>query len=191
MERVFAVSSTKVKSPHLYFILALLFIVLGSGSLLLTTGLLDKPLRLWPLMAFMLAVLYSYVGVANKRYSHALFIGSFVGCSALLNLIMGLAGVRLADYWPLYAVLAGLCLALSGLVRYRAISASFIVPAVSFVALGLFLSVFSFGFSSMSFKNFLSLWWPGLFVAAGLVLFVLWLITRSYMRNDPRSDTRA
>ncbi len=184
-------SSTKVKSPHLYFILALFFIVLGSGTLLLTTGLLDKPLRLWPLVAFIAAVLYSYIGIANKRYSHALFIGSFIGCSALLNLVMGLVGVRLADYWPLYAILAGLCLVPSGLMRYKAVRASFVVPAVSFVALGLFLAVFSFGFSSMSFKNFLSLWWPGLFVAAGLVLFVLWLITRSYLRNDSGSDNRA
>ncbi|HAE23380.1 MAG TPA: hypothetical protein DCG47_13830 [Spirochaetaceae bacterium] len=184
-------SSARVKSPHLYFILALLFIVLGSGSLLLTTGLLDKPLRLWPLMAFIIAVLYSYIGIAKKRYSHALFIGSFVACSALLNLIMGLVGVKIVDYWPLYAILAGICMVPSGLVRYKAIRASFLVPAVSFVLLGLFLAVFSFGFSSMSFKNFLSLWWPGLFVAAGLVLFVLWLITRSYLRNDTGSDTRA
>jgi hypothetical protein len=185
------VSSTKARSPHLYFILALLFIVLGSGSLLVTTGLLDKPLRLWPLVAFIAAVLYAYIGIANKRYSHALFIGSFIACSALLNLAMGLIGVKLADYWPLYAILAGLCLVPSGLARYRAVRASFLVPAVSFVALGLFLALFSFGFSSMSFKNFLSLWWPGLFVAAGLVLFVLWLITRSYMRNSPGSDTPA
>lgn len=164
---------------HLYFILSLVLIVAGTGTLILTTGLTDRPYRLWPLVIFLLAVLYMYNVSTRRRLSNGVFLGTFVALAAIVNLVAALAEIAVVDYWPLYAVAAGLAMVPQGFVRYGEAKPVFLVPAVSIALLGAFLSVFSFGFSSLPFRAFLARWWPGMFVAAGLVLFVVWLLGRA------------
>lgn len=164
---------------HLYFILSLLLIVAGTGTLILTTGLTDRPHRLWPLAIFLLSMLYMYNSSTKRRLSNGVFLGTFVALAAIVNLVAALAEIALVDYWPLYAVAAGLAMVPQGFVRYGEAKPVFLVPAVSIALLGAFLSVFSFGFSSLPFRTFLAHWWPGMFVAAGLVLFVVWLLGRA------------
>lgn len=171
---------------HLYFMLSLLLIVAGTGTLILTTGLTDRPYRLWPLVLFLLAVLYMYNVSAKRRLSNGLFLGTFVALAAIVNLVAALAEIALVDYWPLYAVAAGLAMIPQGFVRYGEAKPVFLVPAVSIALLGAFLSVFSFGFSALPFRTFLARWWPAMFVAAGLVLFVVWLFGRARVAVSAR-----
>ena len=46
--------------------------------------------------------------------------------------------------------------------------------------------IFSFGFSSTSFRTFISRWWPLLFIASGLVLLIAWGIQRLLPRPEGR-----
>ncbi|TFG78677.1 MAG: hypothetical protein E4H20_12540 [Spirochaetales bacterium] len=171
-------------SRHVFFILSLALIVAGSGILLLTTGIQEQATALWPLLVFAAAILYSYVGLIRKRYTHTFYVGFFIAVSAILHLVAGLLELKLADYWPLFVVIAGLCMIPSGILRYHRAKATYLVPAAGFVFLGGFFSVFSFGFSSMRFKSFLAIWWPTLLVAAGVMLFVFWLFSRALPHQD-------
>jgi hypothetical protein len=114
-----------------------------------------------------------------------LFIGLIVACSALIRFGAELLGIGAADYWPLYAVAAGICLLPANYKRSGRIRPSSIVISSSFVLLGLFFSIFSFGFSSMRFKTFISRWWPALIIASGLLLLLAWYVQRLILKNVP------
>ena len=155
---------------HILFSLAVVSVVLGAGLLFITTGRVNGPLVLWPLGFVAAGALASYFAVAARLKAKILFLGLFVTCSALIRFIATVLGISSVDYWPLYAVAAGLCMLPANFVRYGRAKPSAIVISSAFIALGLFFSIFSFGFSSMRFKTFITMWWPALFIASGVVL---------------------
>lgn len=164
---------------HIMFSVALLLVLTGVGLLLLTTDRTQSPRDLWPLLFVAAGLFIGYVTLVRHGTAKSVFLGLFLSSVATLRLVMGLFKVPLSDYWPLFAVLGGLCMLPAGFFATRKAKPGFVVPALSFMLLGGFFSIFSFGFSSMSFSAFIVRWWPLLFVAAGLSLFVLWFLTRS------------
>ncbi len=76
-------------------------------------------------------------------------------------------------------IVAGLSAVPPGYRRYRRPRASYLVPAASFILLGVFFSLFSFGAIRFSFRLFFSDWWPVLLIASGLVLLFLYFYNRA------------
>ena len=163
---------------HTIFALAIVSVVLGVGLLVITTGRGRGPSVLMPLMLVASGSMYTYFAVIGKRTAKAMFLGFFITGGAIVRFTGTVLGISAIDYWPVFAIAAGLSFLPSGFIHYGRGKPSFIVPSASLVMLGLFLSIFSFGFSSMSFQTFISLWWPALFIAAGLVLFLVWFFQR-------------
>ncbi len=168
----------KVIMFHTLFTIAMVFVVLGAGLLVTTTGKVRGPTVLMPLMLVASGAMFSYFAVVGKQSAKAVFFGFFITSAAVVRFTGTVLGVSVVDYWPVFAIAAGVSFLPAGFIHYRRSKPSFIVPSASLVLLGLFLSIFSFGFSSMSFQTFIVLWWPALLIAAGLVLFLVWFFQR-------------
>jgi len=176
---------------HILFSLAVVSVVLGAGLLLMTTGQVSGPRALSPLVFIIAGSLYSYFAIAFKVRAKFVFLGLMTACVALIRFVATVFGISAGDYWPLFAIAAGVCILSVNYIHYGKAKPSAIVISSAFVLLGLFLSIFSFGFSSMRFKTFITLWWPGLFIASGLVLLIVWWIQRLILKNEPASEPYA
>ena len=170
---------------HLLFSLAIVSVILGVGLLVITTGHVRASLALWPLALMILGVLYSYYAIISRWKAKTVFLGLFVFCAALIRFIAAVSSISVADYWPLYAIAFGICIIPSARIKHRRVSPKSIVLSSSFILLGIFFSIFSFGFSSMRFATFISRWWPALFIAAGLLLLIVWSFQRMLLGASP------
>ena len=175
---------------HVIFAASTLLVVCGIGLLLLTTDRTRDPVGLWPLGTFMAGVLLGYAALQPGGRTRFLLLGAFMACASAVMLAATLTGTALSDFWPLFAVSAGVAIVPAGIRHYRKAHAAYIVPAASFLLLGSFFSVFSFGFSSLRFADFMRRWWPGLFIAAGLILLILWILNRARFTGRPGTRKR-
>lgn len=168
------------------FALAVVMLALGTGSLAVTTKGIAAERVAPPLAFFAVGSIVSYFAVIGRWKAKYVFIGMMLGLGALIRFVFIMLGVSPIDYWPLFAVAAGVALMPANYARRGRIRPSSIVISSSFVLMGLFLSIFSFGFSSTSFKTFIARWWPLLFIASGLVLLIAWGIQRLLSRGEER-----
>ncbi len=175
---------------QLTFYVALALIVAGAGILLFNTGGVDGLSELWPLATFLAGIFYCHLAGSAVRRGRTLFPGILVSLASVVHLGVSLAGLPPDDYWPMYVIVVGLSLALSGWLGYRRARANYLVPSLSFMLLGAFFLVFSLGFSTMSFRSFLSQWWPGLLVSAGIILFVLYYLMRAIAPSAGKGSPR-
>ena len=175
---------------YLLFSLAIVSVILGVGLLVITTGHVRASLALWPLALMIIGVLYSYLAINSRWKAKTVFLGLFVFCAALIRFIAAVFSISVADYWPLYAIAFGICIIPAAKLKHRRVRPNSIVLSSAFILLGIFFSIFSFGFSSMRFKTFISQWWPALFIAAGLLLLIVWSFQRILLKAAPdeRSD---
>lgn len=166
-------SSRKPRLDVILFLSAFATVILGIGLLLHTTGLVRSILPPWPMVLFALGGLSLCLAFARSRGSAVAFGGGlyfiFMG---VIILLASLAGWRVRNFWPFFMLAAGLSLLMSGIRTYRKAKASYIIPSLGFTFLGLFFSLFSFSIVSIGFGAFIRAWWPSIFIAAGIVLFV-------------------
>lgn len=169
---------------HASFCFAVAALLAGAGLLVMTTGRVDGKAIIVPLAISALGTLYSYFTIVAKRTAKSRFIGLFVTGIGLVRFIGTVLGLSVSVYWPVFAILAGACMLPAGYARYGRGRPGFVVPAFSFMLLGAFFSIFSFGFSSVRFTSFISVWWPALIIAAGLFLLLAWSLQRLVLRNS-------
>ncbi|MBN2875114.1 MAG: hypothetical protein JXM71_08460 [Spirochaetales bacterium] len=176
---------------HLLFSIAVVSMALGAGLLVLTTGWVSVRVVFGPLVIIAAGVLATYFSAVNRWNSVWFFCGSLGASGALVRFTASLLHASVADYWPLFAIVMGISVLATSVYKYGRPRPSSLVVSASFVLLGLFFSIFSFGFSSIRFKTFISMWWPALFIAAGLLLIVVWLLRRKPIRGsvEARADS--
>lgn len=170
---------------HASFGLAIVALIAGAGLLVTTTGRVSGRDVIVPLAIAALGTLYSYFAYVGRRTAKSRFIGLFATGVGLIRFVGTVIGLSIGVYWPVFAIVAGLCMLPAGYARYGKGRPGFIVPAFAFIILGAFFCIFSFGFSSVRFTSFISLWWPGLVIAAGLFLLIAWSFQRLVMRDRP------
>lgn len=161
------------------FALAIVLVLGGTALLFLTTGALPGPSRLWPMGIAAVGSVILYLGATRSLASVWLFFGTAFVLSAILLIIRGFLEWPLSWYWPLFMIVLGLSSLALGWRRHRRPRAVYMVPAFSFVVLGVFFSLFSFDVIRFSFRRFFAEWWPVFLIAAGLVLLVLYFYNRT------------
>lgn len=170
--------------------LAYLAVVAGIGLLFVTTRDATVVSVAWLVGWSVVGMALAFYSMSNRYRPRTAFVGFFIMSVALIRFIAHAFGSLAIDYWPLYAIGAGICLLIAGFAQYRGLRPGFTVLAALFVLLGLFFSIFSFGFSSMRFKVFMSRWWPALFVVAGLFLLVVWLVQHFTQVDKPATGEK-
>jgi hypothetical protein len=172
------------------FALAIVLVLVGTALLFLTTGAMPGPARLWPMGVAAAGSLILYLGATRSLASAWFFTGSAFVLSSILLIVRGFLEWPLSWYWPLFMVVLGLSSLVTGWNRYRRPRAAYLVPAVCFVVLGIFFSLFSFDIIRFSFRRFFTEWWPVFLIAAGLVLLTLYFYNRTRFSRHPERHGR-
>ncbi len=163
---------------------------MGIALLFKTTGLAPGMLRFWPLFVLATGGVLLYLTIV-RGFASPFFFGGLCFCLfGLLRILGYLWGWTFARAWPLLMVAAGISWFAAGLRHRRAIKAGYAVPALGFVALGGLFSVFSFDLVGVSFARFVTMWWPSLFIAGGVALFIAYGVS-SHRRGHRRRPGRS
>jgi hypothetical protein len=166
-----------------------LFLLLG-GCLLLffTTGTLKAFGTIVP-SAFILGGVAVFSVTLKKSFrSRWLFFSSVAILSGMFLLLFNLDvfGVGFLRLWPVVPAIIGFSLFPSGLKKYGRPRARFVMPAVLFLCLSFLFFLFSFRVIPLSFREFITYYWPVFFVAAGGGLLILYLLNRfDVIRSRP------
>lgn len=171
-------SSRQSRRDDALVISAIMAILLGIGLLLHTTGIAHGLRPLWPLIVLAAGALLVSVDIMRRPSPVFLSGGLFFLLAGGVFLAGSLAGWRLRMLWPLLMASVGLDWLIVGLRHYRRLRASFAVPALGFLFLGLFFSLFSFRIVQISLGRFISEWWPSLIIAGGIVLLAVYGASR-------------
>jgi len=174
------------RSDDVLFISALSALLLGVALLLYTTGTFGGTGRPWPFLIMAAGGFLLYLALVREFSFSILFVGIIFVLEGALVLVSILLEWKLIKAWPLGMALVGFAGVISSLIAKRKMRASFSVPSIGFVFLGLTFSAFSFGFMGVSFKSFIVIWWPTLLIAGGISLFVAYGLSRK--RSPKRSD---
>ncbi|NLJ46332.1 MAG: hypothetical protein GX430_07205 [Treponema sp.] len=183
-------SGSRPRPPKdITFALAIALVLVGTALLLLTTGALPGPSRLWPMGVAAVGCVILYLGATRSLPSAWIFVGSAFVLSAALLIVRGFMEWPLSRYWPLFMVVLGCSNLVSGWIRYKRRRAAYLVPSIAFMILGVFFSLFSFDVIQFSFRRFFSEWWPVFLIAAGLVLLFLYFYNRiRFARASGRTE---
>ena len=113
------------------------------------------------------------------KYHHAplFFFGLYLCFVSVLFLLLssGIMPWKFDDLWPLCVILCGVCLFFTCLLRHHRLFSAYLIPSVLLILLGAFFLLFSMDVISISFKEFVSRWWPAFLILIGIVLVVLFL----------------
>ena len=171
-------------------------VILGAGILLIVAGialLCCITLDVQPNMLIAIPVCIIAAGVALLIFSYArikaiwrLFLGYFLTAAGLFALVVCFSSLSLSmlKLWPVFVILCGISYGVASFQIRRKLYVSIIVPAVMLVCLGSLFLCFSLGIIGISFRYFVSRWWPSFLVLLGIVLIMIYV----YMQHSCKAD---
>jgi hypothetical protein len=168
-------------AAHFIFVFGLLLMLLGSAFLLGTIAGISRISILWAFFFIIIGAGCAVLAVKLNKRSLYLFFAAFFMLTGFFVFLssLGIIPVSFAESWPLLSVFAGLALFPAGWHRYGSFRSRYVVPSITFAALGCLLLVFSFDMVPFSFTQFILRWWPLLVVLAGLILVLISLGTKN------------
>ena len=167
-------------TARLVFIVGFFLMILGITFLFVSLEGISKdpPSQRMVFLFFLLVlagVFCAIFAVRLNKSSSYLFFASFFLLAGFFLFLSALRVVPLAfsRFWPLFSIFSGLALVPVGWRRCGGFRPRYIVSSCAFVILGIVLLVFSLKIVPFSFGYFIRVWWPLLFVLAGLSLALL------------------
>ncbi|WP_319561529.1 hypothetical protein [Marispirochaeta sp.] len=163
----------RVRVPHKLLLGSVFFFLVGTGLLLVTSGLLPRYEDLWPIPLTLLGLLFIYLVKVNNAPSGYIVPGILFTLSGLLLVLRTLLTpyLTMERIWPLFMTIAGISLSMYGRRFTGTFRVKIIVPAVIMIILSLLFLPFSFDLVRERFSSVVTVWWPVLFIFLSLGLF--------------------
>ncbi len=165
-------SEKKISRKFLFFGFG--FLVIGVLLLLYTTGTIPQLGKFWPLTLIAAGLIILYQVFVKKGWESYAFFGMIMTLSGIFFLLLNtvMTGVGVRRIWPVFMFITAVSLFSYGMKKKGAGRISLVLPALFFVFLSILFLPFSLELTDISFSDFVAVWWPGLFVIAGLALIV-------------------
>lgn len=175
---------------EILFVIALAVFLLGSGLLLITTGIVDRGSAVLPLCLSAAGIILAYMTGTRRLGAKVHFLGVTLAIVGLELVIMNALHWTLLMTWPLFMLAIGIAILSSGLRNYRKIKAMYLVPACIFILLSVLFSFFSFKIIRIPLKHVVQAWWPLVFVIVGASLFGLYAYNKARFSERPHPGRR-
>ena len=160
------------KFPNKYLIIGTAFLIIGFLLLLWTNDLLPGFSTLWPVPVILGGMTLLYLAFLRQKNSILILPGMFLALAGILFLLLNtvLSRSKIALIWPAFMLITGISLLPYGFKKREKYRVRIIIPAIAIILLSLIFLPFSLGISPISFTDFITLWWPAIFVITGLFL---------------------
>ncbi|MDR1317130.1 MAG: DUF5668 domain-containing protein [Spirochaetales bacterium] len=193
MKKYESLKKLEIRFPRKMLVAGAIFLVAGGALLLRTTGFLIANFSLWPVGLvlvgiFLLHRVYFRQGADAHVFSSIFLIlaGSF-----LLVLNTGVLESDFKQFWPLFMLFTGVSLFFFGLKKKGAARLRMTIPALAIIMLSLLFLLFSLRIISVSLRDFVVTWWPGILVFAGIMLISLDVLVERRERKKNSGNSSA
>ncbi|MCR4579733.1 MAG: hypothetical protein K5681_05230 [Treponema sp.] len=154
--------------------------------------------------AFIVSMLF-----AQLILSVLIIIGTFINHKKAVPLYMGLLmlfwaivdiiiytskSYGISEFWPLYVIIAGIMLIVSGVYKYKKLKFGFVIPAITLIGMGGWYILFSFRIIKMSFLTVAAILGPVFMLGVAIFLVVFFLVQQKHKElviNDEDTGTFA
>lgn len=138
-------------------------------------------LNLFPVFLMLVGVAVCVL-TPYTRSAYQLFLGGMFFSTGLFSYLLmeNIIPGSLTQWWPIYGVIAGLLVFVTGLYRYRKPDLGFIVPSAVLTFLGLGFLLFSFKIISISFKKLVVLAGPVVILVLLIVLLAIFFYQKKF-----------
>lgn len=138
-----------------------------------------------PVLVILFSILFLYRGITNKERYNSLFFGLFLSVDSVIILLSDFSVIPYNIYqlWPVAVIACGLSLFISCFAHHKKLRASFCVPSIMLVIMGVIFLLFSLDIINMSFRVFAARWWPVLVIFSGIALVVLFIHNQKVVQS--------
>lgn len=179
----------KLTAATLNIVLALGVVCLLAGVLFFTrvAGQFNAHVEFWTVALTVVGAVVFYISLVKFNYALLFFCGLYSVLAGFFFMIVtsGLVSPGAEGLWPFSIVLAGVSTLLTGIAKDRRIRVQYLFPSLLLILMGLYFLLFSLDLISMSFRRWISIFWPLFPVALGIGLIILFLIQQNPASHFP------
>lgn len=135
-----------------------------------------------------LLVIQALIGLAviiiarkvTKKFFH-LFMGLLYLSWSILSLLIELIlPYEVQQLWPVFGIISGIILFITGKVKYGKLKFGFVIPSITLLGMGIWYSLFSLGIIKISFRSVVATLGPFFMISIAVFLVVFFLLQQRH-----------
>ena len=172
-------------TKSLYFMIALGILILAACFVFAVINPISRKIDILNLVILIFQGLLGIVIIIiGKKITHKffhMFIGlAFFLCSLVLIMMVLVLPFTIKELWPVYGVIAGISLFISGFLKYKSVKFGYLIPAVTLVGMGIWYLMFSLQLMPLSFSMFVYTLGPAFLIMIAVLLVSYFFVQQKH-----------
>lgn len=172
-------------TKSLYFMIALGILILAACFVFAVINPISRKIDILNLVILIFQGLLGIVIIIiGKKVTHKffhMFIGlAFFLCSLVLIMMVLVLPFTIKELWPVYGVIAGISLFISGFLKYKSVKFGYLIPAVTLVGMGIWYLMFSLQLMPLSFSMVVYTLGPAFLIMIAVLLVAYFFVQQKH-----------
>ena len=172
-------------TKSLYFMIALGILILAACFVYAVINPISRKIDILNLVILIFQGLLGIVIIIiGKKITHKffhMFIGlAFFLCSLVLIMMVLVLPFTIKELWPVYGVIAGISLFISGFLKYKSVKFGYLIPAVTLVGMGIWYLMFSLQLMPLSFSMVVYTLGPAFLIMIAVLLVAYFFVQQKH-----------
>ena len=172
-------------TKSLYFMIALGILILAACFVFAVINPISRKIDILNLVILIFQGLLGIVIIIiGKKITHKffhMFIGlAFFLCSLVLIMMVLVLPFTIKELWPVYGVIAGISLFISGFLKYKSVKFGYLIPAVTLVCMGIWYLMFSLQLMPLSFSMVVYTLGPAFLIMIAVLLVAYFFVQQKH-----------
>ena len=172
-------------TKSLYFMIALGILILAACFVFAVINPISRKIDILNLVILIFQGLLGIVIIIiGKKITHKffhMFIGlAFFLCSLVLIMMVLVLPFTIKELWPVYGVIAGISLFISGFLKYKTVKFGYLIPAVTLVGMGIWYLMFSLQLMPLSFSMVVYTLGPAFLIMIAVLLVAYFFVQQKH-----------
>lgn len=172
-------------TKSLYFMIALGIFILAACFVFAVINPISRKIDILNLVILIFQGLLGIVIIIiGKKITHKffhMFIGlAFFLCSLVLIMMVLVLPFTIKELWPVYGVIAGISLFISGFLKYKSVKFGYLIPAVTLVGMGIWYLMFSLQLMPLSFSMVVYTLGPAFLIMIAVLLVAYFFVQQKH-----------
>lgn len=143
------------------------------------------------LLQILLGACIINTAVLLTKKAYQLFLGMMIaGWGVLLYLMEFVLPYTIYQMWPVFLVISGIFLLITGIYKYRSFKFGFGIPSVVLFCMGIYFMLFSFKIIKISFSVVATVLGPLFMLAVAVFLILFFLVQQKHSELIVNDDNR-
>ena len=172
-------------TKSLYFMIALGIRILAACFMFAVVNPVSKSIDILHIfLLFFQAIIGIGIIILGKIITHKFFhmaIGLIFFMSSIVSIMMALVlPFTIKELWPVYGVIAGLALFISGFLKYKSVKFGYLIPSVTLFCMGIWYLLFSLQIMPLSFSMVVYTLGPAFLIMIAFLLVVYFFVQQKH-----------